>query len=116
VGAGGGRGSGLPREVLREVSDGSAVGGRGQARALVLRSQMLPRPLWNPRLYDMAGRFIAIPDAWFDDVGMAWEIDSKEWHLSPADYEATVLRRSVLGALDVELVQTLPQTLTRAHA
>ena len=72
---------------------------------------MLPRPLWNPRLYDMAGRFIAFPDAWFDDVGMAWEIDSKEWHLSPADYEATVLRRSVLGALDVELVQTLPQTL-----
>jgi hypothetical protein len=23
-----------------------------------------------------------VPDVWFDEVGLAWEIDSYEWHLS----------------------------------
>jgi hypothetical protein len=48
------------------------------ARELVLGSG-LPTPLWNPTLLDAGGNVIACPDAWFDDVGPAWEIDSKDW-------------------------------------
>jgi hypothetical protein len=91
------RGSALPRQVLAEVSDGVRSAAEAQARTLARRSG-LPAPLWNPRLYDGAGRFVAVPDAWFDDVAMAWEIDSNEWHLSPEDYAATVARRGTLMA------------------
>jgi hypothetical protein len=113
--AGSGRGSALPREVLREVSDGVRSVAEAAARTLVLRTP-LPPPMWNPRLYDRYGRFLASPDAWFDDVGMAWEIDSLEWHLGPADYDRTLDRRSVLTAENVLVMHTQPSRITRRPA
>jgi hypothetical protein len=110
--AGSGRGSRLPRDVLAEISDGVRSAAEAKARELVLRSG-LPAPLWNAKLYDRGGRFIAMPDAWFDDVGMAWEIDSKEWHLGPVDYEQTLDRRSAMMAEDVVVMHTLPSKLAR---
>jgi len=98
--AGSTRGSALPRAVLGEVGAGVRSVAEARARQL-LRHSPLPPPLWNPRLYDQTGRLVAVPDAWFDDVGMVWEIDSLEWHLSPADYRRTVERRSTLTGLGV---------------
>jgi hypothetical protein len=111
--AGSSRGSRLTREALSEISDGVRSVAEAHARKLVLRSG-LPAPLWNVKLYDRAGRFIAMPDGWFDDVGMAWEIDSPEWHLSPAEYERTVDRRSAMMAQDVVVLHTLPSKLAGA--
>lgn len=110
--AGSGRGTALPRSVLHEVGDGIRSAAEGSARRLVLGSG-LPAPMWNVRLYDHAGRFLAMPDAWFDDVGLAWEIDSKEWHLSPVDYERTLDRRSALMAHHVIVMHTQPSKLAR---
>lgn len=110
--AGCGRGSALPREVLPEVGDGVRSVAEAMARDLVGRSG-LPAPMWNAKLYNRAGCFIAMPDAWFDDVGMAWEIDSKEWHLSPADYERTLDRRSAMTAENVMVMHTQPSKLKR---
>jgi hypothetical protein len=109
--AGSRRGSALPREVLREVSDGVRSVAEAQARALLARSG-LPQPIWNPRLYDRAGGFVAMPDAWFDDVGMAWEIDSLEWHLGPQDYARTLDRRAAMMSEGVVVVHHLPRKLT----
>lgn len=108
--AGSGRGSALPREVLREVGDGVRSAAEAQARA-VLRRSGLPAPIWNPELYDRAGRLVAVPDAWFDDVGMVWEIDSLEWHLGPADYARTLDRRAAMMAEGVVVVHHLPSAL-----
>lgn len=113
--AGSGRGSALPRSVLQEISDGVRSVAETKARELVLRSG-LPAPLWNVKLHDRNGRFIAMPDAWFDDVGLAWEIDSKEWHLSPMEYERTVDRRSAMMSENVIVMHTLPSKLQRGGA
>jgi hypothetical protein len=79
---GSGRGSALPRDVLREVSGGIRSVAEAKAHDLIRRSR-LPHAMWNPRLVDaFTGRFIAVPAVWFDEVGLAWEIDSYEWHLS----------------------------------
>lgn len=89
-----------------------AIRKRTRSRRLIpLRPALCPAALWNPRLYDRDGAFIAIPDAWFDEVAMAWEIDSKEWHLSPEDYAATVQRRTRMMAAGVIVVQRLPSAL-----
>jgi hypothetical protein len=61
-------------------------------------------------------RSVAEADAWFDAVGMAWEIDSREFHLGPADYEATVERHSRMTAHGIVVVHSLPQTLRRRGA
>ncbi|MCY7343106.1 MAG: hypothetical protein LH603_15055, partial [Pseudonocardia sp.] len=112
---GSGRGSALPREVLREVSDGVRSAAEAHARQLVLRTA-LPPPIRNAKLYDRAGRFIAMPDAWFDDVGLAWEIDSKERHLSPAGYERALDRRSAMTAESVMVIHTQPGKPERRRA
>ncbi|MDN5932450.1 MAG: hypothetical protein L0I24_15525, partial [Pseudonocardia sp.] len=110
--AGCGRGSALSRMVLEEISDGVRSAAEAMARELVLGSG-LPAPLWNATLLDRSGNVIACPDAWFDDVGLAWEIDSKEWHLSPEDYERTLDRRSAMMAEHVIVMHTQPRKLVR---
>jgi hypothetical protein len=105
------RGTALPREVLAEISDGVRSVAEAAARELVLQSG-LPTPLWNPSLYDSTDRLLAIPDAWFDEVGLAWEIDSKEWHLSPEDYERTLDRHSAMTAKNILVMHTQPSKIT----
>ena len=107
---GSGRGSALPREVLREIGAGVHSVAEAEARKLAQRSG-LPTPRWNVPVHDGAGRFVAIPDAWFDDVAMAWEIDSLEWHLSPEDYAATLDRRAAMMAAGIVVVHHQPKKL-----
>lgn len=110
--AGSGRGSALPRQVLLEISDGVRSVAEADARRIALGSG-LPAPRWNVRLVDPDGTLVAIPDAWFDDVGLAWEIDSVEYHLSPADYERTLDRRSAMMARGVVVMHTQPSKLRK---
>ncbi|MBW0106202.1 hypothetical protein [Pseudonocardia sp. KRD291] len=114
--AGSGRGSALPRAVLEEVAAGVRSVAEAKARELLLSSPLLRRAIWNPRLDDAAGRFVAMPDAWLDDVGMAWEIDSYEWHLSPADHDATLDRHSAMSAHGILVVHTQPRRIRTAPA
>lgn len=58
-----------------------------------------------------AGQLLAVVDAWWDDVGLAWQIDSREFHLAPADYDATLRRHSALAAAGILVVHTLPTRL-----
>jgi hypothetical protein len=108
--AGSGRGSALPRAVLREIGVGVRSVAEAQARELVLQSG-LPLPLWNPTLFDRSGRFVAMPDVWFDDVALAWEIDSRQWHLGPADHERTLDQHSRLTAAGATVLRSSPTTL-----
>nr|WP_239029465.1 hypothetical protein [Pseudonocardia acidicola] len=108
--AGSSRGSALPRDVLREIADGVRSVAEADARRLVARSG-LPQPLYNPRLLDKHGRFVAVPDVWFDEVALAWEIDSREFHLSPEEYDRTLDRRSAMMAEGVIVMHSQPRKL-----
>jgi hypothetical protein len=110
--AGSSRGSAVPRSVLREITDGVRSVAEAKAREVVAASG-LPEPLWNSRLLAADGRVVATPDAWFDDVGLAWEIDSREFHFDAADYERTVERHSRMTSHGIVVVHTLPQTLRK---
>lgn len=57
----------------------------------------LPDPFYNPRLYT-GEEFLAAPDAWWPQAGVAAEADSREWHLSPGDWERTLARHSRMSA------------------
>jgi hypothetical protein len=50
--------------------------------------------MFNARLFAADGSFIAKPDAWWPSPGAAAEVDSREWHLKPADWERTMARHA----------------------
>ncbi len=101
------RGTALPRMVLEEVSAGVRSTAEAWGRGL-LSSSDLPTARWNIDIHDERGTFLARPDAWFDDVALAWEIDSYEFHLSPADYARTLARHAAMTAAGIVVVHTLP--------
>jgi hypothetical protein len=103
-------GSALPRRILREMVSGVQSVAEAQAK-LLLRGLGLPAPLWNRQVVDSSGKRLGRPDAWFDDVALAWEIDSVEYHTSPDDYAATMAKHSRMAAAGVIVVHTLPSWL-----
>ncbi|MFB9385015.1 hypothetical protein ACFFTK_17860 [Pseudonocardia petroleophila] len=108
--AGGQHGSATPRRVLRDVRDGIRSAAELDAKKLWHRSG-LPEPWWNAPVHDAAGRFLGIADAWWDDVALAWEINSYQWHLAPEDYAREQEKRARFTAAGAAILPTLPGRL-----
>jgi len=104
-------GAALPRLVLAEVADGVRSAAEAWARSLVYRSGRVPQPRWNVAVRTREGRLLAVVDAWWDEVALAWQIDSREFHLDPAGYDRTLRRQSALAAAGVIVVHTVPSRL-----
>jgi hypothetical protein len=107
------RGTANPRTVLLEVSEGVRSAAELDAKKLLSRAGM-PEAWWNVEIRDGQGRLLGIADAWFDDVAMAWEIDSTEWHLSPADHDRTVRKAAAFGAAGVLVFPSKPSDIRKA--
>ena len=101
------RGSATPRRILREVGAGIRSTAEADARRLWRRSG-LPEPWWNAPVHDLSGRFLGTADAWFDEVALAWEINSLAWHLNPIDYEREQERTARFVAAGVPVLPTQP--------
>jgi hypothetical protein len=105
------QGSALLRRALAEVADGVRSAAEGQLHALIKRAG-LPAPLFNPRLF--VGRaFLAVPDCWWPDVGVAAEVDSRAWHLSPRDHENTLARHARMSAVGIIVLHFTPRQISR---
>ncbi|MGH3294289.1 MAG: hypothetical protein ACRDP7_21035 [Trebonia sp.] len=107
--------SALLRSVLAEVADGVRSAPEAELRDLVKQAG-LPMPLFNPRLYQANGTFIACPDAWWPEAGVAVEIDSKRWHLSPDDWERTMDRHDRLSQHSIVTLHFTPHKLRSDQA
>jgi hypothetical protein len=103
----------LLRKVLAEVADGVRSAPEAELRDLIIKAR-LAVPLFNPRLYLPNGTFIASPDAWWPDAGVAIEVDSRQWHLSPDDWERTMVRHSDLGQYGIVTLHVTPYQLRSA--
>ena len=105
------QGSARLRRVLSEVADG--VRSAAEADLLdLIKSARLPMPMCNPRLY-IGRTLIAVPDFWWQEAGVAAEMDSREWHMTPGDWERTMRRHEELGAHGI--ITTLHFTPRRIH-
>ena len=93
------KGSATFRWVLAEVAEGIRSSAEGDLRSLV-RTARLPMPMFNASLY-IGDAFLARPDAWWPDAGVAAEVDSREWHLSPADWDRTRKRHDLMCAAGI---------------
>jgi len=104
------RDSALLRSVLAEVGAGVRSAPEAELRELIKRAA-LPQPLFNPRLYLPDGTFLGSPDVWWAEAGLALEVDSKRWHLSPDDWERTMDRHSRFGAHAIVTLHFTPHQL-----
>ena len=104
------KGSALFREALADVADGIRSAAEGDLRDLLARSG-LPMPLFNPSLYDEHGNFVARPDAWWPDLGIAVEVDSKQWHTSPEDHAKTLARGRRMARHQIVVLRFTPRQI-----
>jgi hypothetical protein len=105
-------GSRLLRAALAEVQDGIRSVPEGDLRALLQRER-IPMPLFNARLYD-GNTLIAVADAWWPEAGVAAEVDSREYHYSAEDWQATMRRHDRLVARGVLLLHFTPGQIRSA--
>ena len=108
--AGPNAGSALFREVLTDVADGIRSAAEGDLKDLLARSG-LPMPLFNASLYDGGGAFVARPDAWWADLGVAVEVDSREWHMSPDDHAKTLARGRRMAKYQIIVLRITPKQI-----
>ncbi len=79
----------LPNKALNEVRAGVRSAAEAAAYEIIEKAPNIPPPRWNVRLETVAGAWLGDPDAYWDDVVAALQLDSMEWHLGPADYKRT---------------------------
>jgi hypothetical protein len=103
------RGSARLRAALAEVADGVRSVAEADLRDLIKRER-LPVPVFNPRLF-VGEQFLATPDAWWPDAGVAVEVDSREWHFSPADWEHTMARHARMSAFGIIVLHYPPSRI-----
>ncbi|MFD5889561.1 hypothetical protein ACFWHQ_26780 [Streptomyces sp. NPDC060334] len=109
----------LARPAVRAAAAELLVGVRsvaeGRARE-ALAAGDLPTPLWNARLHTPEGAFLASPDAYWPDEGVALEVDSVEYHFTRDAWQATLRRRLRLEAHGVLVVSVTPSMVRDAPA
>src|SRR5215470_17634711 len=103
------RGSALFRAALAEVSQGARSGPEAELLDLIRRGR-LPVPMLNARLY-VGGELIARPDVWWPNYAVAIEVDSRQWHFSPDDWERTMRRHDRLTALGILVLHFTPRQI-----
>jgi hypothetical protein len=108
------QGSLILRAVLDEVAAGAASIAECEFQDLVKASN-LPEPMYNPSLY-VGQEFLARPDAWWPDAGVAAEVDSREWHISPADWQKSLARHARMCAHGIIVLHLTPQRIRTAPA
>jgi hypothetical protein len=108
------RGSAMFRTALSEVTDGVRSTAESDLRDLIKAAQ-LPTPLFNPSLY-VGDSFLVKPDAWWPDAGVAAEVDSRQWHLGPADHERTTIRHDLMAEAGIIALHFLPSQIRREPA
>jgi hypothetical protein len=102
-------GSALLRRALAEVADGVRSVIEADLRDLI-RWARLPTPLYNPRLL-VDGKFLAMPDCWWPESGVAGEADSRAWHFSPSDWEQTLARHARMSAHGIIVLHITAQRI-----
>jgi hypothetical protein len=91
------RDSGLLRRALADIAAGARSAPEADLRDVLSTSKILPTVLWNPRLTTAEGVRLPTPDGWIAEVGIALEVDSREYHLTPEGWQRTIRRHNLLS-------------------
>ena len=108
-------GSRFLRIALAEVRAGVRSAAEADLKNIIDGAN-LEIPIYNASLYAFDGTFLGIADAWWHQAGVAAEVDSREYHLSPDDYARTTSRHNRLAQQGINVLHFMPSTLKRTPA
>jgi hypothetical protein len=103
-------GSRLPRQALGETLAGARSAPECKQIPVLSRSKVLPQLHYNCSLMGPDG-WIANPDAYCEESGVAQEIDSVEFHIDPRAWRETMRRRSRMVTYGVSVLEAPPSRL-----
>ncbi len=103
------------RTALAEVGVGVRSSAEADLKELIDKSGLEP-PLYNARLFAADGAFLGVADTWWQRAGVVAEVDSREYHLSPQDYERTTVRHNAMAQHGINMLHFLPSSIKRDPA
>lgn len=103
----------LLRQAIREVGAGARSAPEIDLHKIFPPDGSMPKIVWNPRLEALDGTPLPSPDGWIDEVGIALEVDSREYHLSPEDWQRTMRRHNLLGSYGALVLHFTPSEIRR---
>lgn len=101
------------RRALQEAAAGAWSLPEADLAVLLQSSSVLTTAWLNPELTDERGRRLTTPDVWFDDVGMAVMVHSREFHAGVLQWDATVTADADLSGSRIVVVGVTPEQLSR---
>ncbi len=105
--------SALLRSALAEIAAGARSAPEAELRTELAKSDVLPVIHWNPRLVAADGTRMPTPDGWIVEVGIALEMDSREYHLTPAGWQQTMRRHNLFARHGALVLHFTPAELRR---
>lgn len=104
------------RRALTEAAAGAWSVPEADLARLMTTSHLLPDAWHNPGLSDLEGKRLTTPDLWFDDVGMAVMVHSRQFHAGTLQWDATVDADDDLSANRVVVIGVTPGSVARDPA
>jgi hypothetical protein len=103
---------GRPRllRVLEKVGSGIRSVPESDLRDLVMRSRVLPEPLWNSLLRLPDGRVVS-PDALFEDAGVVHETNGRRYHAAEDLFEDMQRRHDAMVAAGLVVLHNSPRRI-----
>jgi hypothetical protein len=101
----------LIRRAAAEVGSGTRSAPEAELREILNASRILPRLAWNAPLRSTDGTRLPTPDGWLEAAAIAVEVDSREYHLSPEDWERTLRRHNELARYGVLVMHFTPSQI-----
>lgn len=98
----------LFRQAVREVGSGARSAPEVEFHQLFPPDGRLPTIIWNPKLEAEDGTTLPSPDGWIPDVGVALEVDSREYHLGPEGWQRTMRRHNLLASYGALVLHFTP--------
>jgi predicted transcriptional regulator of viral defense system len=98
----------LARRALHEVMAGVRSTYEAELRAITQKSKILPPLEWNPPLFGPDGQRLPTPDALIRDVGLAIEVDSREYHAQGTKWNRTLKRGNELTRYTYGILHITP--------
>lgn len=99
--------SALTRAALREIDAGIRSVAEAKVKQAMQRRGIRPME-WNVSLWTPDGEFVGTPDGYYEDVAVALQLDSIEYHLSPKGYKRTQARQRALTTARVLVLPYAP--------
>ena len=104
-------------QVLKELRSGVRSAPEAELRTVVESSTILPKARWNPHLVVTAdGTTLPTPDGWIQEVGLALEQNSREFHSTPDGWQRTLERQYTLAEYGILTVHVTPEAVRKRPA